>query len=181
MMKTLNLCLAAAILLPMSLAASATEEGTLDLRRGVPADVYMAVYGKHNPERDFQRQHFEEVWKTIKETKILEKALQIVTSRMSQNDVEQAQAVLKEVETSGCRDRCAGPAQLPGTHLRSVAGSRYSEAEPAAGFAAPVPLAADTGVSDADSGGNRAALALVEKHSQVLRPCKRPLKARPKL
>ena len=97
-MKTLKLCLAAAILLPMSLAARAAEEGTLDLRRGVPADVYMAVYGKHNSERDFQRQHFEEVWKTIKETKILEKALQIVTSRMPQTDVEQAQAVLKEVQ-----------------------------------------------------------------------------------
>jgi hypothetical protein len=97
-MKTLGLCLAAAVLLPMSLAVSAAEQQSLDLRRGVPTDVYMAVHGKRNPERDFQRRHFEQVWETVKETKILEQALQIVTSRMSQGDLERAQAVLKEVQ-----------------------------------------------------------------------------------
>ena len=42
----------------------------MDVRRGVPDDVYLVVYGKHNPERDYQRKYYEEVWKTVQETQI---------------------------------------------------------------------------------------------------------------
>ena len=51
-----------------------------------------------NPERDFQKQYYEEVWKTVEETKIVEKALKIATSRMSQDNLDKAKAVLQEVK-----------------------------------------------------------------------------------
>jgi hypothetical protein len=68
----------------------------LDLRRAVPADVYLAVYGKHNPERDFQREYYREVWKTVQETQIIERAVKIATTHMPQQDVEKAKAILEE-------------------------------------------------------------------------------------
>ncbi len=57
----------------------------------------MAVYAKHNPERDFQRQYLEEVWKTVEETEIFERAVKIVTDRVSEEEIEQARAVLDEL------------------------------------------------------------------------------------
>jgi hypothetical protein len=75
-------------------------EKALDLRRAVPADAYMVVHGKHNPERDFQREYFKEVWKTVEETKIIERAVEIVTSRLSHDDVDKAKAVLEEIRAA---------------------------------------------------------------------------------
>jgi hypothetical protein len=96
-MRALRTCLCV-VLLPLApYAAAADEQQSLDLRRVVPTDAYVAVYHKHNPERDFQREYFKEVWKTVEETQIIERALKIVTSRVSDEDLEKATSVLDEL------------------------------------------------------------------------------------
>ena len=74
-------------------APAARADEALDLRRGVPEDVYLVVQGMHNPERDYQKEYYEEVWKTVQETRILERALQIVTSRLGEDQLAQANSV----------------------------------------------------------------------------------------
>ena len=80
--EKLSLTLAAAVL--MSAVGAAAEPPVRDLRRAFPQTCFMVVHAKHNPERDFQKPYYEAVWKTVEETKIVEKALKIATSRMSQ-------------------------------------------------------------------------------------------------
>ncbi len=60
----------------------------------------MVVHGKHNPERDYQGEYYKAVWKTVEETKIVEQATQIVVSRLSRDQVEQAKAVLEEIKAA---------------------------------------------------------------------------------
>ena len=60
-------------------AVAADTAQAVDVRRGVPDDVYLVVYGKHNPERDYQRKYYEEVWKTVQETQIIDRVVKIVT------------------------------------------------------------------------------------------------------
>lgn len=67
-----------------------------DLQDAVPSDVYMAVYARHNPERDYQRAYWKEVWKAVEETKIVDRAIKIFTDRAAQDDVDQARAILDE-------------------------------------------------------------------------------------
>ncbi len=64
-----------------------------DLRDAAPADAYLAIYAMANPERDYQKQHFEAVLKEINDTKIVEKVLQLVQSNMGEGDAEQFLAV----------------------------------------------------------------------------------------
>lgn len=96
-MRTLRLGFSLVILLLASRVAAAAQPKPLDLRRAVPADVFMVVHGKHNPERDFQREHYKAVWQTVEDTKIVQRAVEIVTSRLSSNEVEKAKAVLEEI------------------------------------------------------------------------------------
>jgi hypothetical protein len=94
-------CCAAVVLVSQLAVAGegpkAEPSAPLDLRRGIPADAFVAVHGKHNPERDFQRQYYKDVWKTVQETQILEKAVEIVTDAMPEADVEKAKSVLNEL------------------------------------------------------------------------------------
>jgi hypothetical protein len=76
---------------------AAERSQALDLRRAVPQDAYMAVYGKHNPERDYQREYWKEVWDTVQETQIIERAVKIVTDRLRDQDLEKAKSVLDEL------------------------------------------------------------------------------------
>ena len=96
-MKTRCFFLCVAVLLAARLAAAADQPKSLDLRRAVPADAYLAVYGKHNPERDFQREYYREVWKTVQETQIIERVVKIISSHLPEEDVEQAKSVLEEL------------------------------------------------------------------------------------
>ncbi|MHC4401120.1 MAG: hypothetical protein ACYTG0_15700 [Planctomycetota bacterium] len=84
-----------AVVAPSAMAARAAEP--LDVRRAVPAEAYLAVYGKHNPERDYQAAYYEEVWNTVRETRIIERAVKIATDRMSAEDIAQAEAILDEL------------------------------------------------------------------------------------
>lgn len=85
------------VLIPFELAVSAETPRSLDLRRAVPTDAYLAIYGRHNPERDFQREYYKAVCDTVRETRIIERAVAIVTSRIPANDLEKAESVLQEL------------------------------------------------------------------------------------
>ncbi len=85
------------LLLAVQHAAVARADDALDLRRGVPNDVYMVVHAKHNPERDYQQQYYEEVWKAVQETQILDRVLKIITSRLEEDQLAQASSVIDEL------------------------------------------------------------------------------------
>ncbi|HUT89129.1 MAG TPA: hypothetical protein VMY37_06520 [Thermoguttaceae bacterium] len=96
-MRTLCVGFCAVPMLLAHLAVAAEESPSLDLRRAVPAEAFMAVYGKHNPERDYQKEYFQEVWNKVQETGIIEKAVKIVTDRVPQADLEKAKSILEEL------------------------------------------------------------------------------------
>ena len=64
-----------------------------DLKEAIPPDTFLAVYGKHNPERDYQKQHLKAVWDEVEKSRIIERSMQIIQSRMAEGDVEQMIAV----------------------------------------------------------------------------------------
>lgn len=100
--------LCVAVLLAAQLATAADRPEAPDLRRAVPADVYLAVYGKHNPERDFQNEYYREVWNTVQETRIIERMVKIVAARVPEDELEQAKSVLEEIR------QAAAPIDLQG-------------------------------------------------------------------
>lgn len=77
--------------------ASAQEPS---LSQAVPSDVYLLAYGRENPEREYLRPYYEEIYNTIQETRIIPRALEIVTSRMEEGDLERAEAVFEEVQSA---------------------------------------------------------------------------------
>jgi hypothetical protein len=78
-------------------AAAMHAADTPDLRRGVPDDTYLVVLGMHNPERDFQKPYYDEIWKTVQDTEIIERALKIVTSRMGEAELAQANSIIDQL------------------------------------------------------------------------------------
>ena len=97
--RFLGLGLAIAMLATTVLRAVADESPRdLDLRRAVPADAFMAVYGKHNPERDYQRDYYQQVWQTMQDTQIIERVVKIATKRMSADDLEKARGVMEQLQ-----------------------------------------------------------------------------------
>lgn len=79
-----------------SVASVAAAAEPLDLRQGVPDDVFLVVQSKHNPERDFQKQYYEAVWQTFEQTEIAEQALRIATARLADEDLDQIKRVIAE-------------------------------------------------------------------------------------
>ena len=76
-----------------------------DLRDAVPSDVYMAVYARHNPERDYQRAYGKEVWKAVEETKIVDRAIKIFTDRAAQDNWRRWTGRRWEIAASLCTPR----------------------------------------------------------------------------
>jgi hypothetical protein len=71
-----------------------------DLRQAALPDAHMVVYGKHNPERDYQAAYLKEVWQTVLDEKIGERLLAIVTSRVPEQNLTDAKQVLEELRTA---------------------------------------------------------------------------------
>ena len=105
-MRTLSFHVSAALVLLTGIAVGAEENQSADLRRAVPADAYLAMHHKHNPERDYQRAYYEEIWNTIVETRIIERAVKIATDRLPEADVEKAKSIIDELRAA------AGPFDL---------------------------------------------------------------------
>ncbi len=84
----------------VTLTVTAAEEKTLDLKRGVPADVYLAVYSKRNPERDFQREYWQDIRNTVEQTEIVQRVLKIATSRVPGEQLNEAKAVVEKLKVA---------------------------------------------------------------------------------
>ncbi|MCA9034951.1 MAG: hypothetical protein KDA91_07475 [Planctomycetaceae bacterium] len=70
------------------LGGSVTGIHAADLKEAAPPDSFISVYAKHNPERDYQKQYYKEVWETVQQTKIMDRILQIVQSRAGEADAQ---------------------------------------------------------------------------------------------
>ena len=91
--------------------AVSTALPAAEIRDAVPNDVYMVVHGRHNPEREDQRKYYEEAWNTVRETRIVERLIEIVEKRMPQGDLDTAQGVLTEIQEAAAPidwEACAG-------------------------------------------------------------------------
>ena len=71
-----------------------------DLKEAVPNDAYLAVWGQHNPERDYQSQYYQEVWDTIERTRIVDKTMAVIRKRLPERDREQFAQVLNTLSTA---------------------------------------------------------------------------------
>ncbi|MAT71247.1 MAG: hypothetical protein CMJ58_17185 [Planctomycetaceae bacterium] len=91
-MRTLAaaLVLAVATMAPRPLAAA-------DLSQAIPPGAHLFVLAKHNPERDYQTDYVADVWKTFQEERIGPRLLEIVTSRMPEDDLKKATEVWEEL------------------------------------------------------------------------------------
>lgn len=68
-----------------------------DLGRAVPSSAHLVVQALRNPERDFQREYLKDVWRTLQEENIGQRALKIVTSRMPESDLARAEETWTQV------------------------------------------------------------------------------------
>ena len=87
--------------LVLALLGSQARAGELeDLRQAIPQSSHFAVYGKRNPERDYQTAHYEKVWNTIQEERVVERFLDIVTKRASEGEIEKVTAVWEQLKAA---------------------------------------------------------------------------------
>ena len=71
-----------------------------DLKEAAPNDSFIAVYHKHNPERDYMKSHYQEVLKTIQQTRLLDRSLQIIQNQIGEADAKQFIAVRDALTTA---------------------------------------------------------------------------------
>lgn len=79
------------------LALSATAD---DLRDGVPSDVYLATYARHNPERDYMQEHYQRVLEAVEDTRIVERFVDAVKDQMSDGDIAEFEEVWESLTTA---------------------------------------------------------------------------------
>lgn len=97
-MKIFSLRAVAGALCVAQMLAFAMPTEAADLRQGVPNQAFLAIHGKHNPERDYQKKYHDEVWQTVKRTMLIEKAIKIATDRLPAEGIEQAKSIIKEIQ-----------------------------------------------------------------------------------
>lgn len=64
-----------------------------DLRDGVPSDVFMATYHRHNPEREYLNAHYENVWATIEQTQIIDKFVAALKKNIPADELAEVEEV----------------------------------------------------------------------------------------
>ncbi len=99
-MKTKNCLFAVALLCGASLAFAAEPTEGVDLRRSVPVEAHMVIYGKHNPERDYQTAYYREIYQAACDEKLAERFLEIITSRIPDDKLDQAKSVFEEIRSA---------------------------------------------------------------------------------
>ncbi len=91
---------AAMCMLVPAQAASPSDSSVPDIKHAVPADAFLAVYTRHNPQRDYQRAYCADIYKTFQDEQIGPRLLNIITSRMPEDKLKAAKGKLQEVETA---------------------------------------------------------------------------------
>jgi hypothetical protein len=81
-------------------ADSPTSSSKLDIKQAAPADAFLAIYARHNPQRDYQRAYFTDIWKTFQDEQIGPRLLSIVTSQMPADKLNTAKEKLQELQTA---------------------------------------------------------------------------------
>ncbi|MEQ9408970.1 MAG: hypothetical protein RIK87_14630 [Fuerstiella sp.] len=71
-----------------------------DLRDAVPPDMYLAIHGRHNPERDYQKKYFSEVWEELQRSRIPERVMQLIQANMTDDDLSEMLAVRDAIATA---------------------------------------------------------------------------------
>ncbi|HTQ37893.1 MAG TPA: hypothetical protein VMJ32_02635, partial [Pirellulales bacterium] len=79
---------------PVSRAADAPS---VDIKHVALPDAYLAVYARHNPQRDYERAYYEDAWKTIQDEQIGPRILSLITSHMPADKLATAKAKLDEL------------------------------------------------------------------------------------
>ncbi len=98
-MKSLLATLTCGLLVALSsLTAAAETDVALDIKKAVPTDVHLAVYVKHNPEREYQAEYFKEAWQTFRDEKICERVFKMVASQAPKDKLENFQNAWDEVK-----------------------------------------------------------------------------------
>jgi hypothetical protein len=83
------------LLAPLALA----DEAKLNVRQGIPADAFLAVYGQRNPERDFQRDFAQAIWQTIADEKLPERVVALMMERLPGEQKETIDSITAELRT----------------------------------------------------------------------------------
>jgi len=91
--------LIAALAGPLAPAARA-DSNAVDIKHAAPPDAFLAVYAKHNPARDYQRQYYAEAWKTFQDEKIGERLLKIITSAAPPDKLAAATSKVDELKAA---------------------------------------------------------------------------------
>jgi hypothetical protein len=74
------------------------DERKLDIRKGIPADAYMAVYGQHNPEREYQREYQRQIWQTIKDERLSQRISDILINCLPTKEKETVASISEELQ-----------------------------------------------------------------------------------
>ncbi|MEP3477647.1 MAG: hypothetical protein ABJZ55_00220 [Fuerstiella sp.] len=85
-------CLA---LLSVSFLPSATMAD--GLMEAAPNDAYLAIYRKHNPERDYQKAFFAEIRQTVEDTKIVDKFFAAIQKQVPPDQFAQFEAIKNQL------------------------------------------------------------------------------------
>jgi hypothetical protein len=99
-MKAIFFPCAASLALLATAPVWADGPRTPDIKRAVPTDAYLAVYARHNPKRDYQREYFLQAWQTFKEERIGERLMDIVVSRVPEKELAAAKSRWQELKTA---------------------------------------------------------------------------------
>ncbi|MFO0790681.1 MAG: hypothetical protein U0805_14590 [Pirellulales bacterium] len=79
--------------------AAWASDAKVDIRNGIPASAYMAVYGQKNAARDYLREYQKEVWKTVQNEKLPERIFGLLLEAMPSNSKDQVDSVTAELQT----------------------------------------------------------------------------------
>ncbi len=85
------------LLMFLVLGLARAEAEDLNVGQGIPADAYLAVYGRHNPERDFLRKYGEQVWQTVQREKLPERVLALVMAQVPGEQQETLTSISNEL------------------------------------------------------------------------------------
>jgi hypothetical protein len=78
----------------------ADGEKTVDIKRAALADAHLAIYARHNPQRDYQREYFAEAWKTFQDERIGQRLIKIICSRLPEEKLATATSKFQELKTA---------------------------------------------------------------------------------
>jgi hypothetical protein len=101
-MKTtpFRIAIAAALVTIISLPLRADAPKAPDIKHVVPNDAFLAVYARHNPERDYQRAYLADAVKTFEEEHICQRVMALLTSHMPQDKLDAAKSKWQEISSA---------------------------------------------------------------------------------